>query len=113
MPPSGYERMASGSSTKQVTVYLYIPQYKWYNKVRVPDILEHNEGVCKSVFQNYSKRLMWRLCLVGPEMLGVLIYCIMLVQENMENLSELTGSELFNLNWTSECDRTVASVLAQ
>lgn len=44
---------------------------------------------------------------------GVLIYCIMLVQENMENLSELTGSELFNLNGTSECDETVASVLAQ
>jgi len=58
---------------------------------------------------------MWRLCLVVQEMLGegVLIYCIMLVQENMENLSELTGSELFNLNGTSECDETVASVLAQ
>ena len=83
--------------------------------MRVPDILEHNESVCKSVFQNYSKRLMWRLCLVVQEMLGegVLIYCIMLVQENMENLSELTGSELFNLNGTSECDETVASVLAQ
>jgi len=32
MPPSsGYERTASGSSTTPVTVYPYIPQYKWYS----------------------------------------------------------------------------------
>jgi hypothetical protein len=36
-----------------------------------------------------------------------------IIAGNMANLSELTGSELFNLNWTSQCDETVASVLAQ
>jgi hypothetical protein len=55
---------------------------------------------------------MWRLCLVGQEMLGVLIYCIISLWGNMENLSELTGSELLILNCTSECDETVGSVLA-